>query len=232
MYVFQHGIIASSSGGGANPLWNGLLAYYTADNTPNDALGVINATLVNGTTYGTGIINQGFSLDKVNDYIDFGNNFDFDGTTDFSFNFWVNISDTTNHSLLRKMNTLLTTGGYICYILSGKIEFSIQNSNTNRLYVKTVDSISTGFSMITITYKASTKTVNIYINGVDKALTVVTSTFTLSSSNSESLFFGRNVSSIQYFGGIFDEFAPFNKQLTPTELTELYNSGAAKQYPN
>jgi len=219
-------------GGGVDPLWDGLLAYYTADNTPNDALGNYNGTLVNGATYGTGIINNGFSLDKVNDYIDFGNNFDFDGTTDFSFNFWINITDTDNHSLLRKMSANTATSGYLAYILNGKFEFAIQNSNTNRIYVKTVDSISTGFSMISITYKASTKTVNIYINGVDKALTVVASNLTLSSSNSEPLFFGRNISTVQYFGGIFDEFAPFNRQLTSTEVTELYNSGAGKQYPN
>ena len=50
-------------------LWNDLLAYYTGDGTPNDALGNYNGTLVNGTTYGTGIINQGFSLDGVNDYV-------------------------------------------------------------------------------------------------------------------------------------------------------------------
>ena len=52
-----------------NPLWDGLQAYYTADNTPNDALGTYNGTLVNGATYGTGIISNGFSLDGVNDYI-------------------------------------------------------------------------------------------------------------------------------------------------------------------
>ena len=60
-----------------NPLWDGLQAYYTADNTSNDALGNYNGTLVNGTTYGTGIINNGFSFDGVNDYVDLGNNFSF-----------------------------------------------------------------------------------------------------------------------------------------------------------
>ena len=29
-----------------NPLWDGLQAYYTADNTPNDALGNFNGTLI------------------------------------------------------------------------------------------------------------------------------------------------------------------------------------------
>ena len=71
----------------ASTLWNDLLAYYTADNTPNDALGNYNGTLVNGATYGTGIINQGVSLDGINDYVDMGNVLDFDGSTPFSFNF-------------------------------------------------------------------------------------------------------------------------------------------------
>ena len=55
-----------AGGGGSNPLWNGLQAYYTADNTPNDALGNYNGTLTNDATYDTGIINQGFSLNGVN----------------------------------------------------------------------------------------------------------------------------------------------------------------------
>ena len=221
-----------SGGGGANPLWNGLLAYYTTDNTPNDALGNYNGILVNGATYGTGIINQGFSFDGVNDFISFQNNFDFDGTTDFSFNFWVNISSTTNYSLFRKMNALLSLPGYLTYILNGKVEFLIQNSNTNRLYVKTVGSISTGFTMITFSYNSLTRTLKIFFNGVEQTLTTVTSTFTLSSSNSESLFFGQQVSSITYFGGILDEVGIFNKELTSSEVTELYNSGTGKQYPN
>ena len=61
--------ILAGGGGASNPLWNGLQAYYTADNTPNDALGTYNGVLTNGATYGTGIINQGFSLDGVNDYV-------------------------------------------------------------------------------------------------------------------------------------------------------------------
>ena len=56
-----------------NPLWNSLVAYYSGDNTANDSKGTANGTLVNGATYSTGKINNGFSLDGINDYVSIPN---------------------------------------------------------------------------------------------------------------------------------------------------------------
>ena len=217
-----------------NPLWDGLQAYYTADNTPNDALGNYNGTLVNGASYGTGIINNGFSLDGVNDYVDLGNNLDFDGSTPFSFNLWVNPTSISNDMLFWKMNAGLLTAGYLCYIYTGNLlEFILANSSSNRIYVKTSTAISGSvFSMITITYDGSKDVsgVKIYINGVSDTLTTINNTLTGSTSNTEDLYFGRGVSSANYFGGIQDEISVFNKELTASEVTQLYNGGAGLQY--
>jgi len=224
-YIFQ------ASG---DPLWNDLLAYYTADNTPNDSLGNYNLTAVNGANYGTGIINQGFNFDGVNDYYNGGNVLDFDGNTPFSFNLWVNPTSISNDMLFWKMNPLLTTSGYICYIYTGNLlEFALQNSSSNRIYAKTSTAISGSvFSMITITYDGSKDVsgVKIYINGVSDTLTTIDNTLTGSTSNTENLSFGRGESSVNYFGGIMDEVGIWNKELTASEVTELYNSGSGLQY--
>lgn len=216
-----------------NPLWDDLLAYYTADNTPNDALGNYNLTAINGANYGTGIINQGFNFDGVNDYYDAGNVLDFDGSTPFSFSFWVNPNTLGNKNLLQKWTGFNT--GWIIFMFGDKIRFALTNTvTTNSLRVETVNSLTTSMQHISISYDGTKDVsgVNIYFNGVNQSLTTLDNTLTGSTSTSASFEMGRNISSIGWYDGIIDEVALFEKELTSSEVTELYNSGAGKQYPN
>jgi len=214
-------------------IWNGLLAYYTGDGTPNDALGNYNGTLVNGATYGTGKIGQGFSLDGVNDYIDMGNVLDFDGSTPFSFSFWVNPTVVGNRNLINKWTNLNT--GYIIYFYNNKFEFGLSNNRSNNwLGIRTNNTYSTGMQHFTITYDGSKNVsgVNIYHNGNNQILSTINNTLSGSISTTANFELGKNLSSVGWYNGIMDEIGVWNKELTPSEVTELYNSGSGKQYPN
>jgi hypothetical protein len=232
MYAFQHGIIASANGGGVNPLWDGLLAYYTADNTPNDATGNgNNGTLVNGATYGTGIINQGFSFDGVNDYINMGNVLDFDGSTPFSFSFWVNPTTVGNRNIINKLTEV--NNGYIIYFLNDRLEFGLSNNTpSNLMGVRTNATYTTGMQHFTVSYDGSKSPSGISIvhNGINQTLTTIVDTLTGSISTTADFSLGRNLSSVGWFNGIIDELAVFSKELTLSESVELYNSGAGLQY--
>jgi len=214
-----------------NPLWNDLLAYYTADNTPNDALGTYNGTLTNGTTYGTGIINQGFSFDGVNDYINFGNVLDFDGSTPFSFSFWVNPTTVGNKNIIQKWTNL--NEGYIIYFYNNKLEFALSNTSvTNQIVVNTVSTYTTGMQHFIVTYDGTKNAsgVNIYHNGVNQSLSTVRNSLTGSTSTSANLEFGRLASSVGWYNGILDEVGIWNRELSASEVTDLYNSGSGLQY--
>ena len=77
-------------------LWNGLLSYYRADETPNDQKGNHNGTLVNGTTYDVGVINQGFKFDGINDTVSLTDEMNvFSSSDTFSYNVWVKPNDGT-----------------------------------------------------------------------------------------------------------------------------------------
>jgi hypothetical protein len=214
-------------------LWNGLLAYYTADNTTNDALGAYNGTLVNGANYTTGKINNGFSFDGTNDYVDLGDNFDNDGSQTMSYSFWVNFNNTTsNRTIFGKY-----LSGQILQGLSQQsnstILFTIQRTYpSNMLRVSTVNtfSVSTWYNVV-VTYDGSKNAsgVKIYINNVEATYNIVSDNFTGNSSNSGSFKIGH---SFGYFYGKIDDFSIWNRVITPTEVGELYNSGAGKQYPN
>ena len=216
-------------------LWNDLLAYYTADNTPNDALGTYDGTLTNGATYGTGIINQGFSFDGVNDYVDIGNNLDFDGSTPFSFSCWVN-SNANTTTIFNKFNSSGSYPGYALVIQSsGLLRFYLQNNNsTNRMRVDGTTTITSGFKHIVLTYDGSTDAngVKMYINGVSDTLSILSNSFTGGLTTSIPFTIGNGIIGFNNYNGITDEIGIWDRELTASEVTELYNSGVGKQYPN
>ena len=221
-----------------NPLWNGLQAYYTADNTPNDALGTYNGTLTNGATYGTGIINQGFSLDGVNDYVDFGNVLDFDGSTPFSISCWINTNNVTSfRTPLGKAQNLAPFTGYWFLITStGQLRFVLSNdlNSPNWLAIENSTTLSTStWYHCVMTYDGSKSStgLKVYVDNALNTQNVISNTLTGSISNSKNFRVGARDNG-QLYDGLVDEVAVFNKELTASEVTELYNAGAGKQYPN
>ena len=224
-YIFQ------ASG---NPLWDGLLAYYTADNTPNDALGNYNGTLVNGATYGTGIINNGFSFDGVNDYVDLGNVLDFDGSTPFSISAWCYFTTNTTQAIFAKFT--LTQGYVLQRRNSQDIRFGLYALNVSGSYlsVRTTSTVSTGgWKHIVVTYDGSKDVsgVNIYVDDSLMTLTTEANALIGSTSTTATAKIGSRQSDL-YLNGLEDEVGIWNRELTPSEVTELYNSGSGKQYPN
>ena len=214
-----------------NPLWDGLQGYWNADDNPNDSKGTNNAVLYNGATYGTGIINDGFSFDGVNDYLGFGTNFNFDGTTPFSFNLWINPTTPNNNVIINQWSVMNT--GMICFLFGGKLRFALSNNvSTNMLRVETVSVISSGMQMLTITYDGSQLASGLKIYNDSSLMTTTTLNNTLTAPiNLTPLFrLGIPVTGLSYYKGIMDEFAVFIDELTESEITELYNVGAGLQY--
>ena len=219
----------------SNPLWNGLLAYYTADSTSNDALGTYNGTLVNGATYGTGVINQGFSLNGVNQYVNLGNVFDNDGTQNLSISAWIYRDTTSTQSIFSRFPSAGDLKGYDLHVVGNKIRFYIgQLFPTNCIIVEASTVLSTStFYNVVVTYDGSKSVsgVKIYINGTLQTLSTIYDVFTGSSSAvTASTTIGSRAGGSLFFNGIVDEIAPFNDILTQSEVTELYNSGSGLQY--
>ena len=213
-----------------NPLWDGLLAYYTADNTPNDALGNYNGTLVNGATYGTGIINQGFSFDGVNDNIAISSLNYTNTTTPISISCWINSSGTGGTIVQNLFNN---TTGYQLYLFGGNVKFRVSSGSfPNELRKELTSAISTStWYHVVVTYDGSADVsgVKIYLNATEPASSNTYNACSSTSLTSVSTIIGGTNA---FFNGILDEVGIWNRELTSTEVTELYNSGAGKQYPN
>ena len=222
-------LFSGGGGGGANPLWNGLAAYYTADNTPNDALGNYNGTLINGATYGTGIINQGFALDGVNDYVSISPTFG----SSFS-------TPTSAHSYSAWVYPPVLAGIYDFIIQNGKNDMgtalSLRQNDVRFWYQGGFNGAQTTGSLINIaswnhivsTYDGAGG-LKIYIND---SLALTTTISWTDGTGTCNTYLGSYLGSNHYMNGGIDEVGAWTRVLTPTEVTELYNSGAALQYSN
>ena len=217
-----------------NPLWNGLLAGYNADNTSNDVLNVNNGTLVNGATYGSGKINQAFSFDGVNDYLDFPSKwFRLSKTESFTISVWVYRNGAGTY-------TVFANGadtGHFFYIESGYVWCQIANSGSNQLHVRTTTTFPlTTWTHITVRYNG-TPDINGFtfnVNNSVLAKTYVNNTLTSDTPNPAQYVpnIGRRPNGQYYYNGLLDMTYIWNRFLTDAEITELYNSGAGKQHPN
>jgi hypothetical protein len=207
-------------------LWNGLLAYYTGDGTANDALGNYNGTLVNGATYGTGKINNGFLLDGINDYVALPNGC-FNPSGSFTISAWFNISS------LPTLKMIFNVGGFlnnsICvYIRTGATTFLLADGAGYQLLDAPFPSFNTWSHVVCVKDTVSNKYLIYYNGSLARQATITTN----QSLPSQGTSIGSNRTNSFFTGGIDEVGLWDGKALTATEVTELYNSGNGKQYPN
>jgi hypothetical protein len=225
------------------PTLYGGVAYYKLDESSGDASDSIGTnTLTNANvTYGTGKINNGAVFNGTTDSLSTTTitNVNFTGATPFSFSTWSNQTTLANDGyLISHIKATANNEGYVLQIdNTGKVLFYIGDNNTGSslLYLTTpTSSITTGaWYNVVVTYDG-TKTpsgTKIYINGTSQTLTTVFNNFTGSSAWSGPFHVGSRESNSINFAGTIDEVAIFNRALTSTEVTELYNSGNGVQYP-
>lgn len=210
----------------ASTLWNNLVAYYTGDNTPNDSKGIYNGTLLNGATYGTGKINNGFSFDGVNDYISVSPSLGASFTSpsnSHSYSFWA------YPNVLSENKTIINNGnaGMGTIVAFGGANIYIFYAGVGGLY-----NAGGGFSIntwyhIVITYSGGI--FKMYKNGsLFSTSSVITWTDGGGTSNT---YIGSYLNGSGLYNGTIDELGAWSRALTATEVTELYNSGTGKQYP-
>lgn len=210
-------------------LWNNLVAYFTGDNTPNDSKGIYNGTLTNGATYATGKINNGFSTDGVNDYVaispTLGSSFS-SPTSAHSYSAWVypTISPPVYSFIIQNGKNDIGTS---MVLSSDQLIFFYKGGFNVASVSGAIPTINTWYHIVT-TYDGA-GTVKFYVNGVLKQTSTISWTDGTGTCNT---YIGSYLGTGNFFKGTIDEVACFTTNITQAQVTELYNSGAGKQYPN
>jgi len=238
-----------NEGTGAEYPFSSQLLPSLKDATPNANNGTRPASTltggVPGPSFTTGKIGKAFTFDGINDYISLPDN-SLNLTSKFSYSFWIKSSDTTNYGVVvgnvqSTRSPYSTFHGYEISFDLGKYFFFFRSGYGNQYNHYTTNVVNNGnWNHIVVTYDPTNLTTGakIYVNGT---LNIQANTLGLGnpigySSPMKACIGARNHSGspVNFLpnGTSLDALSAWNKELSATEITELYNAGTGKQYPN
>lgn len=178
--------------------------------------------------YPTITTTKSFDLDGVDEYLTVGNVLDKTGTSAFSISAWVKTDTLTGGQVIMSKRNGDSTAGYLYYLTaSGIARLYIESTGGGALFCANNSGISTGtWTLVTVTYSGSGSTsgVDFYTNATHGTTTTTTNTFSGTASNSTATKIGSEASRWYYNGKLYDVIM-WNKKLSGSEVTELYNSG-------
>ena len=202
----------------------------TAQVDRRDRHGSNDLTDNNTTASATGKIGNGADFERSNnEYLSIsdGSQTGLDITTDRSFNFWFKFEDTSTQSFITKWGA--NDGFWIDWLNDNTLRFRT-SSDGSSAYTSTVSWTPTASTwyMITYTYDMSAGEVKFYVNGSQQGSTQTGHDTTVN--NSTETFRVGNNSGSGYLDGLMDELGVWDKILTSTEVSDLYNSGNGLPY--
>ena len=188
-----------------------------------------------GPSFTAGKIGQAFTFDGVNDYIALPNNTFNSLTGDFSFSLWFNASVLSGFKCLIGNYTWESSTfdrGFQLILIDTRMDFRLFGSSYITLSASGTFTTNT-WNHIVVTRKASTGT-KIYVNGSLNNSNTSTVNPIYAATNYSSIGASKyNSTNIEYyFNGKIDAVSTWSKELSATEVTDLYNTGNGKQYPN
>ena len=212
--------------------------------TPNDALNTYNGTAQGGLTYGVGKVGTAFNLNGTNAYVQLGDVMNL-GLSSWSYSMWFNTNlSSTGQILFGKTYYGGLTGRFSAYLLNNKVNYFFDGGNGSaNIVIETVNTISTNTWYNAVFVFDRSDKMKIYLNGVLQNVNNSGQTnnllpYTSNNLNTNKPFrigastFSDSTTPVDFFKGQIDAFNVWNKVLTQSEITELYNSGNGKQYPN
>ena len=223
-----------------SPLLTSLYAVYKGESNATDSLATYNGTAQGGLTYSAGKSGNAFTFNGTTSAITLPTNSMNSLTGDFSLSLWWYINGTVPSGVALFSAEYLNAGKlYGFHLLSGASQimnvYICNGVNTTQIGLagKNYTGLGGQWHHVVVTRKASTGT-KYYNNGV-----LISS----DTSTQNPVFTSGVIPSIggNYLNGSLnypisnldkiDEVNIWNKELSSTEVTELYNTGSGKFYP-
>jgi len=226
---------------------SGMISYWMLDDASGtnaeDSFDSDNGTLINGPAWITGMVNGGLSFDGTNDYVITTSN-DLKTADDFTISLWFKADNTSyaHHLVWQGKNTgdgwgISGSGSEPEMHISlgdssnhgDKLSFflgdSASNSN-NFLYYDTSFSDKSNWHHVAavVSNIGSNPKLDFYLDGVLLGTDNTANLNNVNRSNwNTNLTLGKPGTSARYFDGSMDEVAIFNRDLSASEVKELYD---------
>jgi len=217
---------------GSSSLKTSLFAAYNGESNANDSFGSNNGTDIGGLTYTTGKIGNAFQFNGTTSYVSLPNSANqFNFTGDFSVSCWFKTNTVSGNQMI--FSNLAYNGGnrrgYYIVLAGNTIGCWLTNHpQYQEFYTSGVISTGTWYHL-SVTRESGV--VKIYLNGT--LLATDTNAITLGNYVTVLTSIGaytNGVSTTSHFNGQIDALNIWQKELTASEITELYNSGNGAQY--
>lgn len=226
--IFFSGLIVQTAHAACTIPVHGMVSWWPGEGNANDIVIVNNnkGTLMNGTTFTTGVVGKAFWFDNTNDFVSIANSNSIPfGSSPRTVEMWVYIR---SDSWVSDANTIFEYG-----IVSTRRGFGIDMApyptmqfyawNEN-LFIDTGLPIE-GWAHVAVTYDGNL-TLKAFINGILKGTKTLGGVLNTGVS---TINIGRSVglSSGAYFNGLIDEVTIYDIVLTDAEIMDIYAAGSA-----
>ena len=218
-----------------SPLLTGLYGAWNADGNTNDSFGTNNGTANGGLTYTAGKVNQAFNYNGTNSYINFTNKQALKINGAFTISVWLKPSNLSNSFGVVSQYLFEPGGG------PRGFNFYVDNGTPGIFYVRNTGAANGENHYLGM---GSTIPLNVWSHIVVIFNPGVSFRYYLNGGLiRENYQYSGNVQypydtnySDAYIGGssytgLLDGVTIWNRALTQSEVTELYNGGNGKQYP-
>jgi subtilisin-like proprotein convertase family protein len=208
------------------PAPSGMTDWWPGDGNANNIQGFHEGTLHGNTSFTPGKVGQAFRFDGIGDYVDVGD-VDLPGT--FTIDAWI------NHSLptIVAMPIVAKFGTFLSYSLSvindGALQGSVSNGLQQVLYKTAPGTIVTGgWQHVAMTYDVNAPAgarILLYVNGANVAASPDVDDAVAPGDEASSALIGSD-GGVDGFDGLIDEVELFNRVLSPSEVSGIYDAGS------
>ena len=204
-------------------------------NVLHDSSGNGNDGVIHGANWTEGVMSSGLEFDGVDDYVDVNFNPKYSTTDDFSWEAWMKVSDISNNpAIITARDETGSSSDMIRLQVwnDGRIYFVMRDENgdssNNFWTTKTVDDGK--WHHIVLVRNTIADKFYIFIDGYQYASVTDPSTGAICSTEGGlNIGYDPYLGGCDYFNGIIDEVAIYDRALTPTEIlahSHLYRPNA------
>lgn len=217
------------------PVPDGLIGWWTGDNTPGDSTGHNKARLYNGADYAPARVGEGFRFDGLKSYVKIiATAQEMEARTGLTVEFWANPTDISYKQPLLGWSGGETAGVYLWLAPSKKPGFATLNADikdagggSHLLATSAGVAQASSLQHIALTYSKTTGDALLYVNSRPVALQLLD---VFEPNTKLDLWLGRHSAVDEgktFFQGILDEISVYNRALTPAEIDAIYKAGSA-----